>query len=87
MLNFIINLYFIELYKLLPLIYIIFFIIILTAALDGYGIKICSLFYYLTNFLVIIPICLRFRRIANCCEIKINERCKINENKKKHKNL
>ena len=55
-------------------------IIILTAALEGDGKKICSLFYYLTNFLVIIPFCLRFRRIANCCEIKINERFEIQEN-------
>lgn len=62
-------------------------IIILTAALEGDGKKICSLFYYLTNFLVIIPFCLRFRRIANCCEIKINERFEIQENTPKHKNL
>ena len=31
--------------------------------------RICSLFYYITNFLVIIPLCLRFNRIVKCCEI------------------
>jgi hypothetical protein len=33
------------------------------------GKKICSLFYYITNFLIIVPLCLRFNRITKCCEI------------------
>ena len=43
------------------------------------GQKICSLFYYICNFLIIIPLCLRFRRIAKCCEIKIDERLELQE--------
>jgi len=33
------------------------------------GRKISSLFYYITNFLIIVPLCLRFNRITKCCEI------------------
>ena len=54
-------------------------IIILTESLESDGKKVCSLFYYITNFLIIIPLCLRFRRIAKCCEININERLEIQD--------
>ena len=45
-------------------------IIVLTDFLDHDKKKICSFFYYITYFLIIIPFCLRFRRIIICCEIK-----------------
>ena len=56
-------------------------IILVTYGLDneGKGKMICSMFYYITNFLIIIPLCLRFRRIAKCCEIKIDERLELQE--------
>ena len=54
-------------------------IIILTASLENDAKKICSLFYYITNFLIIIPLCLRFRRIAKCCELNIDERLEIQD--------
>lgn len=56
-------------------------IIIITYGLEdeGKGKMVCSLFYYITNFLIIIPLCLRFRRIAKCCEIKIDERLELQE--------
>lgn len=41
--------------------------------------KIISIFYYLTNFLMIIPFCLRFQRIVKCCEIKKDERADLQE--------
>ena len=44
-------------------------IIMVTDSLVDNGKRICSLFYYITNFLVIIPLCLRFNRIVKCCEI------------------
>ena len=43
------------------------------------GKKIVSIFYYLTNFLMIIPFCLRFQRIVKCCEIKKDERVYLQE--------
>jgi len=43
------------------------------------GKKIASIFYYLTNFLMIIPFCLRFQRIVKCCEIKKDERADLQE--------
>ena len=43
------------------------------------GKKIVSIFYYLTNFLMIIPFCLRFQRIVKCCEIKKDEREDLQE--------
>ena len=43
------------------------------------GKKIVSIFYYLTNFLMIIPFCLRFQRIVKCCEIKKDERADLQE--------
>ena len=55
-------------------------IIIITASLDYDARKYCSLFYYITNFLMIIPLCLRFRRIAKCCELNIDERLEIKDN-------
>ena len=45
-------------------------IVILTSFLSDNQKRICSFFYYITNFLIIIPFCLRFRRIIKCCEIK-----------------
>ena len=54
-------------------------IIIVTKSLDNDKKKFSSLFYYITNFLIIIPLCLRFRRIAKCCEIKIDERLELQE--------
>jgi hypothetical protein len=62
-------------------------IIILTEGLDEINDKkICSLFYYITNFLIIIPLCLRFRRIVKCCEIKLNDRFEIQDfGKEKYK--
>ena len=62
-------------------------IIILTEGLENISDKkICSLFYYITNFLIIIPLCLRFRRIVKCCEIKLNDRFEIQDfGKKKYK--
>lgn len=54
-------------------------IIILTASLDVDKSKICSWFYYITNFLMIIPLCLRFRRIAKCCEMKIDEKLQMQD--------
>lgn len=46
---------------------------------EGNGKKIVSIFYYLTNFLMIIPFCLRFQRIVKCCEIKKDEREDLQE--------
>ena len=62
-------------------------IIILTEGLENISDKkICSLFYYITNFLIIIPLCLRFRRIVKCCEIKLNDRFEIQDfGKEKYK--
>ena len=62
-------------------------IIILTEGLENISDKkICSLFYYITNFLIIIPFCLRFRRIVKCCEIKLNDRFEIQDfGKEKYK--
>ena len=54
-------------------------IIILTKSLENNDKKICSFFYYITNFLIIIPFCLRFRRIVKCCEIKFDERLELQE--------
>ena len=54
-------------------------IIIVTEYLENDGKKICSYFYYVTHFLIIIPFCLRFRRIIKCCEININERLELQE--------
>ena len=55
-------------------------IIILTNMLENdYGKRIASFFYYLTNFLMIIPFCLRFKRIIKCCEIQKNEREDLKE--------
>ena len=41
--------------------------------------KIVSIFYYLTNFLLVIPFCLRFQRIVKCCDIKSDERLDLQE--------
>ena len=41
--------------------------------------KIVSIFYYLTNFLLFIPFCLRFQRIVKCCDIKSDERLDLQE--------
>jgi len=54
-------------------------IIILTKSLENNDKKICSFFYYITNFLIIIPFCLRFRRIVKCCEVKLDERLELQE--------
>ena len=60
-------------------------IIIITKCLnddDEKGKKIVSMFYYLTNFLMIVTLCLRFQRIVNFFEVEINEKVdiqKINE--------
>ena len=56
-------------------------IIIINKFLDvnNDGKKIVSIFYYLTNFLMIIPFCLRFQRIVKCCEIKKDERADLQE--------
>ena len=55
-------------------------IIILTKSLgDNDKKKVCSFFYYISNFLIIIPFCLRFRRIIKCCEIKVDERLELQE--------
>ena len=54
-------------------------IIILTKSLENNDKKICSFFYYITNFLIFIPFCLRFRRIIKCCEIKVDERLELQE--------
>lgn len=63
-------------------------IIILCISLDDVnGKKICSLFYYITNFLIIIPLCLRFRRIAKCCEIKIDVKLQIQDFSPERKKL
>ena len=45
--------------------------------------KIVSIFYYLTNFLIMIPFCLRFQRIAKCCEIEKDERSDLQQLYKK----
>ena len=45
--------------------------------------KIVSFFYYLTNFFLMIPFCLRFHRITKCCEIKKDERADLQELYKK----
>ena len=62
-------------------------IIILTEGLEDVKSKqICSLFYYITNFLIIIPLCLRFRRIIKCCEIKLDDQLEIQDlGKEKYK--
>ena len=44
---------------------------------ENNGKKIVSMFYYLTNFLMIIPFCLRFHRVIKCCEIYENEKSDI----------
>ena len=44
-------------------------IIMVTDSLNDNDKRICSLFYYITNFIIIIPLCLRFNRIVKCCEI------------------
>ena len=54
-------------------------IIIVTKSLENDGKKISSFFYYITNFLIIIPFCLRFKRIVKCCEIKVDERLELQE--------
>jgi len=54
-------------------------IIIITKSLENNDKKICSFFYYITNFLIFIPFCLRFRRIIKCCEIKVDERLELQE--------
>ena len=54
-------------------------IIILAKSLENNDKKICSFFYYITNFLIFIPFCLRFRRIIKCCEIKVDERLELQE--------
>ena len=41
--------------------------------------KIVSTFYYLTNFLLIIPYILRLQRILKCCEIKSEEKLDLQE--------
>ena len=41
--------------------------------------KIVSIFYYLTNFLLVIPFCFRFQRIVKCCDIKSDERLDLQE--------
>jgi hypothetical protein len=41
--------------------------------------KIVSLFYYLTNLLLVVPFCLRFQRIVKCCDIKSDERLDLQE--------
>ena len=41
--------------------------------------KIVSIFYYLTNFLLMVPFCLRFQRILKCCQIKKDERADLQE--------
>ncbi len=41
--------------------------------------KILSIFYYVANFLIIIPFCLRFQRIMKCCEIQKDERADLKE--------
>jgi hypothetical protein len=43
------------------------------------GQKIVSIFYYLTNFLLIILFCLRFQRIVKCCQIQKDERADLQE--------
>ena len=43
------------------------------------GKKIVSIFYYLTNFLIMIPFCLRFHRITKCCEIQKDERSDLQQ--------
>ena len=45
-------------------------IIIVTSYLNDNQKRISSFFYYITDFLIIIPFCLRFHRIIICCEIK-----------------
>ena len=46
---------------------------------DGNDRKIVSIFYYLTNFLLMIPFCLRFQRIVKCCQIQKDERTDLQE--------
>jgi hypothetical protein len=43
------------------------------------GKKIVSIFYYLTNFLIMIPFCLRFHRITKCREIQKDERADLQQ--------
>ena len=45
-------------------------ILIVTSYLNDNQKRISSFFYYITDFLIIIPFCLRFHRIIICCEIK-----------------
>ena len=54
-------------------------IIISTKSLENDDKKICSFFYYITNYLIIIPFCLRFRRLVKCCEVKMDERLELQE--------
>jgi hypothetical protein len=56
-------------------------IIILSNFLDKGqdGKKYVSIFYYLTNFLMIIPFCFRFQRIVKCCEMQKDEREDLQE--------
>ena len=56
-------------------------IIIITNFFDkeDKGKKIVSIFYYLTNFLIMIPFCLRFQRITKCCEIQKDERTDLQQ--------
>ena len=58
-------------------------IIIITNFFDNDGKKIVSIFYYLTNFLIMIPFCLRFHRIFKCCQIQKDERTDLQELYKK----
>ena len=44
-------------------------IIMVTDSLENNDKRICSLFYYITHLIIIIPLCLRFNRIVKCCEI------------------
>lgn len=46
---------------------------------DNNSRKISSLFYYLTNLLLVVPFCLRFQRIVKCCDIKSDERLDLQE--------
>ena len=54
-------------------------IIIVTKYLKNDQKKICSFFYYITNFLIIIPFCLRFRRLAKCCEINPDQKLEFHD--------
>ena len=58
-------------------------IIIITNFFDNDGKKLVSIFYYMTNFLIMIPFCLRFHRITKCCQIQKNEKSDLQELYKK----